>query len=193
MFSRLQHLPTRGLVLSLCLCLGCREPIGAEEGTGPASETDGGLEDGHGECPTHRHYTCDDATEPVCARYDCESDIVYGNQLDNIWTPNCVDGCHEPGGQWENLDLRAPATSVLVNQPSTQTGLMNLVDGATNLPSRSYLWHKLRATHTCPGLVDGTGLQMPAPEACQLTDTLIEAVEKWICCGACPSQEECSP
>ena len=178
------------LVFALICPLGCREPVDS----GSDSETGAdGVDEGHGECPEHQHSTCADATEPVCAKFECEQDIVYGSQLDNIWTPNCVDNCHEPGGQWENLDLRAPASAVLINQPSTQTGLMNLVDGATNLPSQSYLWHKLRGTHTCPGLVDGSGQRMPAPEKCQLTDTLIEAVEKWICCGACPSQEECAP
>jgi hypothetical protein len=180
-------------ILALLCLMGCREPV-SDQDAGTGSESDGGgVEGGHGECPSHRHYTCDDATEPVCAKYDCESDIVYGDQLDNIWTPNCVDGCHEPGGQWPDLDLRAPAFAALVNQPSTQTGLMNLVDGATSLPSQSYLWHKLRGTNTCPELVSGTGQRMPAPDACQLADTLIEAVEKWICCGACPSQEECQP
>ncbi|NJL72615.1 MAG: hypothetical protein HC888_14120 [Candidatus Competibacteraceae bacterium] len=104
-----------------------------------------------------------------------------------------MSGCHEPGGQGEALDLRAPASGALVSRSSTQTGSMNLVDGVTYLPSQSYLWHKLRGTHLCRPLVNGTGQRMPAPEACQLTDTLIEAVEKWICCGACPSQEECSP
>lgn len=184
-----------GPLFCLLVLAACTRPMPGDE-TGTGSETDGGGGDGdggHGECPPHQHYTCDDVTEPVCAKYECESDIVYGNQLDNLWTPNCVSGCHEPGGQWEALDLRAPASAALVNRASTQTGLMNLVDGATYLPSQSYLWHKLRGTQLCFPLVNGTGQRMPAPEACQLTDTLIEAVEKWICCGACPSQEECSP
>lgn len=180
-------------MLSALLALGCREPAISED-AGTSSETGSDeADEGHDECPPHQHYTCDDATEPVCAKYDCESDIVYGNQLDNIWTPNCVANCHEPAGQWPNLDLRAPASAALINQPSTQTGLMNLVDGVTHLPSQSYLWHKLRGTYSCPGLVDGAGFRMPAPEACQFTDTLIDAVEKWICCGACPTQGECPP
>ncbi|NJL72616.1 MAG: hypothetical protein HC888_14125 [Candidatus Competibacteraceae bacterium] len=72
-----------GVLLSVCPGL---RPTHARRRDGHRERDGRDGDGGHGECPPHQHYTCDDVTEPVCAKYECESDIVYGNQLDNLWT-----------------------------------------------------------------------------------------------------------
>ena len=111
--------------------------------------------------------------------------ISHAEEIQPIWTANCVEGCHEAGGTAAYLDLsegNAYASIVDVASP-TVTSLTLVVPGD---PDSSYLYAKVAGTHL--ELEGGVGQQMPLNPDLSPADPLLQAeqdlIADWIADGA---------
>lgn len=90
---------------------------------------------------------------------------------------DCID-CHEPDRLEAGLDLWTDPYPALVEQPSTQSGLL-LVEPGDSL--YSYLFHKVNGSQA---LAAGAGTRMPL--GATWNDADVAAVADWIDWGARP-------
>lgn len=196
MLSRSIQGSSRGL--GLFLCLGC--------GPGNGDPTTGGSESGSGTGGSETDITGDG--DDACGLVNCPSDnpcqtvdccapndpgcepIYHDTQIVLAWSEfssDCTTGCHGSDMPTSGLSLMAADDPwcALVDKPSSGPSPLNLVEPGE--PLRSYLWHKVNASHECPG-VDGDGKAMPPPpNHCPLTiqdPALMAVITQWICCGA---------
>ncbi len=98
-------------------------------------------------------------------------------QVRTIIDDNCVEGCHEPGGTDESLDLSEQAYYAIY-QVSSDQSLLFLVEPGSH--EDSYFWHKINGSQ---GSVGGMGSRMPRG-AEPLSQEDIDAVADWIDSGA---------
>lgn len=113
--------------------------------------------------------------------------ISHAADMQPIWDANCVDDCHEPGGNWSFVDMSGDAYGVLVLGEGTPTQTaaagMELIEPESK--EDSYLWHKINGTHIDVG---GSGVQMPAnPDLTAgppLDQATIDLIGEWIDAGA---------
>ena len=106
--------------------------------------------------------------------------LSHAADIQPIFTANCVDSCHEPGGLSSFMDL-TDAYDVIVNVPAAQAGdFMRVEPGASD---QSYIMAKLRGM---PGDLGGQGARMPAGGAPPLDDATLDLIAAWIDGGALP-------
>lgn len=177
-----------GLVALLAAAVsivGCDDGDGDDEtgvGTNPTTNsTDPTDTDTMGE-------TEDDASSSSSSGedIDCSSAPTHEADLQPIWDESCVEGCHEPGGDWGSLDLTSGvAYDFLVDFTGLQTmGLGDVRIVVAGDTANSYLLNKLRGTQLdVQPNADVAGTQMPQ-EAPPLSDEDIDMIELWIACGA---------
>jgi len=106
-------------------------------------------------------------------------DPTYSSIQANIFTPTCATaGCHAGSNPSEGLSLEAStAYDAIYNQPSSELPTMDLIEPGDS--ETSYLWHKLKGTHTSVG---GSGSKMPLIGS--LSQDELDAIEQWIINGA---------
>ncbi len=107
----------------------------------------------------------------------CEPPQITWSDLEQLIGNRCVDGCHEPGGDDESLDLSDEPYNAMYLVTSDQSPLF-LVDPGDR--EGSYLWHKLAGSH---GAVGGMGGRMPKDEP-PLPAITVEGIARWIDDGA---------
>ncbi|MCH9685735.1 MAG: hypothetical protein K0V04_30160 [Deltaproteobacteria bacterium] len=97
--------------------------------------------------------------------------------IETIIDAQCVQECHEPGGDDSSLDLsRDPYLSLY--QVASEQSELYLVDPGSH--EESYLWHKLAGSH---GAAGGMGGRMPKGEP-PLPPMTVEGIAAWIDAGA---------
>ena len=99
--------------------------------------------------------------------------------IEQIIADNCVDGCHEPGGDYAELPLDNDPWGDIVGAFSSQSSLRQVEPGDHEA---SYLWHKVNGSQ---GSVGGEGSRMPRG-APALTQAQIDDLTNWIDGGANP-------
>ena len=104
---------------------------------------------------------------------------VRASEILPIFAAHCVSDCHEPSGEYPELDLGPSARSNLVLVASNGSPLLYVSAGNHEA---SYLWHKVNGTH---GTVGGMGSRMPAG-AEPLAQEDIDLIAEWIDDGAQP-------
>ena len=122
----------------------------------------------------------------------CEPELSRYEEVQRIWDGECVDQCHEPGGDIEDEDPPAgpirlhrggDAYDAIVGVPSEQLDSMNLIEPGD--PDQSYVWHKLNDTHEDVG---GLGDFMPKIDEVgvdpTLSDSQLDIIRAWIEDGA---------
>jgi hypothetical protein len=136
---------------------------------------------------------------------ECPDDsLSFAADIQPIFDANCVDGCHEPGGNWSTMDLSVDAYAIIVDEDSLETMTVDglLVIAPNDVPN-SYLVHKLRGTQgdvVDPALAQQSMPSVevectPGDEGCPMTgimiveddplpDATIQTIEDWINCGA---------
>ena len=115
---------------------------------------------------------------------DCDDDVdedvgyetvTHDVDIQAIWDTSCTS-CHGTSSPSGDLTLE-DAYELIVSVPSSDVPSMNLIEPGD--PSRSYLWHKLRGTHTTVG---GAGSTMPVSGTLSTEDQ--QAIKTWILEGA---------
>ena len=107
----------------------------------------------------------------------CGPEKSHATDIQPIWDASCK-GCHTGGGSSGMLKLDS-GYSATVNKPSSQVSKLDLIEPGD--PNSSYLWLKLKGTHTAAG---GTGVSMPKGGSMSATD--LTTIETWITEGANP-------
>lgn len=114
---------------------------------------------------------------------DTGAEPVFDPAIRELLDRECVEACHEPGGQWFALDLSGERTYETLVATQAAGAAMTLV--APGQPEASYLWLKLNGTHLDHG---GSGAQMPidprSGEAMSLDPEDLVLVQRWIEGGA---------
>lgn len=100
-------------------------------------------------------------------------------EIEAIITANCVEACHEPGGEDSSLDMSSGAYYAIYGVASSQSSLSLVAAGSHE---DSYFWHKVSGSQ---GSVSGSGSTMPKG-APMLTAEEIDAIADWIDGGAQP-------
>lgn len=107
--------------------------------------------------------------------------VSFDAEIQPIFDEHCVEGCHEPGGQWGVfLDL-SPGTAYasIVGVLSPEFPTLNFIE--PGIPESSYLWHKVNGTQVEVG---GSGVMMPLGMATVVRPEQFAALEEWILQGA---------
>lgn len=100
-------------------------------------------------------------------------------EIEAIIDANCVEACHEPGGEDSSLDMSSGAYYAIYGVASSQSSLTLVAAGSHE---DSYFWHKVNGSQ---GSVSGSGSTMPKGAA-MLAAEDIEAIADWIDGGAQP-------
>ena len=100
-------------------------------------------------------------------------------EIEAIIDANCVEACHEPGGEDSSLDMSSGAYYEIYGVASSQS-LLFLVEAGSH--EDSYFWHKVSGSQ---GSVGGSGSTMPKGAA-MLSAEEIDAIADWIDGGAQP-------
>jgi hypothetical protein len=116
--------------------------------------------------------------QPVPETCDPPQTVSWG-EIEAIIDANCVDACHEPGGEDASLDMSGNAYLEIYGVASSQS-LLYLVEADSH--EDSYLWHKVNGSQ---GSVGGSGSTMPKG-APMLSAEDIEKIATWIDAGAQP-------
>lgn len=172
---------TLAIGLSACRTPGFDAASETDTGDGSASSSDdGGDTGGSGGSTEDEGGFLPDSD--MAAPPDLGPPDSHAEDMQPIWTSNCVNYCHAAGidPPAAGLDLYDGAYENIVDRPSTQVPMMMLV--APGDPQASYLWHKLVGTHLDVG---GEGEAMPATGYSLDDDTLLR-IETWILAGAPP-------
>ncbi len=173
------------------LVMGCPGEAHEQRPDDSASETGEATDTAAGE---ETDATDDDSTEEGSTDEDTgfvpESDMgkvdtgpvdSHAEDIQPIWTQNCILYCHAQGMSPPSaqLDLFDGTYDNIVNQPSGQAPMMLIAPGN---PDQSYLWRKLQGTHLEAG---GEGDLMPQT-GFPLDDVTLDDIEEWILIGAPP-------
>ena len=110
--------------------------------------------------------------------------VSHDEYIQPIWDEHCVEGCHEPGGEWGMfLDLSGDAHDDIVDVPAPELMRMDLVEPGDF--DHSYLWHKINGTQVSVG---GSGLDMPKARPGEVATILsqeeYDLIGEWIVGGA---------
>lgn len=116
--------------------------------------------------------------QPVPEACDPPQTVTWG-EIEAIIDANCVDACHEPGGEDASLDMSGNAYYEIYGVASSQS-LLYLVEAGSH--EDSYFWHKVSGSQ---GSVGGSGSTMPKG-APMLPAEDIEKIAAWIDAGAQP-------
>jgi hypothetical protein len=203
-------LRTAAILLLLCACVARPSDDGdvadesSDEGSTsgdviePSPTSNATLDDSAG--PTTTSATATDATDTNATDTDATDTVATATDtfttgdpkpsfevdIQPILDEHCVEGCHEPDGEWGFLlDMSGSAYDDLVDVMSPQLSAMNHVEPGD--PESSYLWHKINGTQVNVG---GSGLMMPKArpgmQSTVLTPEQFTAIEQWILSGAEP-------
>ena len=171
-YQSVQKMGLFAIVMASAVALaGCGDDGGGDEsgadgGSGMASDT--GMDD-----------TGDGGSDGMMGG------ISHAEEIQAIWTANCVDSCHESGGSAAYLDLSdGEAYANIVGEPSPTASALTLVEPGD--PESSYLYMKVAGRHL--ELEGGLGVQMPLSEDLSTPEPLPQEeqdlIRDWIAEGA---------
>ncbi len=171
---------TLALALALAGCSADTTPSSTSSGADPStsdvtSSTDASGSSSSSSTTGTLDPASDDASPPPS---DLPHTVTFF-EIRPIFAANCVSDCHEPDGEYSQLDLGDSARSNLVFVASNGSSLFYVTAGDHEA---SYLWHKVNGTHATVG---GMGSRMPAG-ADPLPQEDIDLIAEWIDDGAQP-------
>lgn len=188
---------TAAVLLLLCACVARPSDDGnvddessgegstSGETTGPSPTSGASLDDSVGPTSMTTEATTADATTTTTFTTG-DPTSSFEVDIQPILDEHCVEGCHEPDGEWGFLlDMSGSAYDAIVGVAAPQLPSMSIIEPGD--PENSYLWHKINGTQASVG---GAGLMMPKPrpgmQSTVLTPEQFTALEQWILAGAEP-------